>query len=165
MNILKNNDTRKTTRAVRLIAVCLIGAASIGLSAFSLRLTSTNNSAELEQFAGTWEARYQGTMFFTLHIKLTNGSLSGTCVHNDRLGWVDGELIPTGSAFSTEKILQASSSGKKLLIKIGNENSTDGVPVEFTLTAPGQAEGRITAPSDSGTPPQKKPWLFQRIGQ
>ena len=157
MNILKNNDTHKTTRAVRLIAVCLIGAASIGLSAFSLRLTSTNKSAELEQFAGTWEARYQGTTFFTLHIKLTNGSLSGTCVHNDRLGWVDGELIPTGSAFSTEKILEASSSGKKLLIKIGNENSTDGVPVEFTPTAPGQAEARITAPSDSGTPPRANP--------
>ena len=34
MNILKNNDTRRKTRAVRLIAVCLIGAASIGLSAF-----------------------------------------------------------------------------------------------------------------------------------
>jgi len=165
MNILKNNDTRKTTRAVRLIAVCLIGAASIGLSAFSLRLNSTNKSAELEQFAGTWEARYQGTTFFTLHIKLTNGSLSGTCVHNDRLGWVDGELIPTGSAFSTEKILEASSSGKKLLIKIGNENSTDGVPVEFTLTASGQAEARITAPSDSGTPPQSKPWHLQRVGQ
>ena len=60
MNILKNNDTRKKTRAVRLIAVCLIGAASIGLSAFSLRLNNARRSAELAQFAGTWEAKYKG---------------------------------------------------------------------------------------------------------
>lgn len=164
MNILKNNDTRKKTRAFRLIAVCLIGAASIGLSAFSLRL-NTSHSEDLTPFAGTWEAKYQGTTFFTLHLKLTNGSLGGTCVHNDRLEWVDGDLIPTGTEFSTEKILEASSSGKKLLMKIGNENSTEGFPLEFTLTAPGQAEAKITAPSDSGTPPQKKPWHLQRIGQ
>jgi hypothetical protein len=89
--------------------------------------------------------------------------LGGTCVHNDRLEWVDGELIPTGSEFSTEKILVASGSGKKLLMKIGNENSADSFPLEFTLTAPGQAEARITAPSDSGVPPQKKPWHLQRV--
>jgi hypothetical protein len=166
MNILGTKSAfGKKTRVLRLIAVCLVGFVSLGLSTFSLRLTSTNNSAELEQFAGTWEAKYQGTTFFTLHLKLTNGSLGGTCVHNDRLAWVDGELIPTGSEFSTEKILEASSSGKKLLMKIGNENSSDGFPLEFTLTAPGRAEAKITAPSDSGTPPQKKPWRLQRIGQ
>jgi bla regulator protein blaR1 len=164
MNILKTRKLGgKRTQALRFIAVCLVGGVSLGLSAFSLRVSSDNNSADLQQFAGTWEAKYQGTTFFTLHLKLTNASLGGTCVHNDRLAWVDGELIPTGSEFSTEKILEASSSGKKLLMKIGNENSTDGFPLEFTLTAPGQAEAKIIAPSDSGTPPQKKPWHLQRV--
>jgi beta-lactamase regulating signal transducer with metallopeptidase domain len=165
MHILKNNDIGKKTRAARLIAVCLIGAASIVLSAFSLRLNNAGRSEDLAPFAGTWEAKYQGTTFFTVHLKLINGSLGGTCVHNDRLEWVDGELIPTGSEFSTEKILEASASGKKLVMKIGKENSSDGVPLEFTMTAPGQAEARITAPSDSGTPPQKKPWHLQRVPQ
>ena len=164
MNILNNNDTRKQARAVRLIAVCLIGAASIGLSAFSLRL-NTSHSEDLTPFVGTWEAKYQGTTFFTLHLKLENGSLGGTCVHGERLTLVNGELIPDGSKLSTHKIVEASVSGKKLLLKIGDENSSDTFPLEFTLTGADQAEGRIVVASDSGTPPPKKPWHFERIGQ
>ncbi len=172
MNILKNNDTSKKTRAVRLITVCLIGAASIGLSAFSLRLNNASRSEDLAPFAGTWEAKYKGATFFTVHLTLANGSLGGTCVLGER--WAvtdDGEFIPDGSELSTHKILEATASGKKLLIKIsenkiGDETSSEVVPVELTLTGGDQAEGRVVARSNSDTPPpQKKPWHFQRIGQ
>jgi beta-lactamase regulating signal transducer with metallopeptidase domain len=172
MNILKNNDAGKKTRAVRLIAVCLIGAASIGLSAFSLRLNEARGSEDLARFAGTWEAKYKGTAFFTVHLTLANGGLAGTCVVGER--WAvtdDGEFIPDGSELSSHKILEATAAGKKLLFKIsrnkiGDETSSEGVPVELTLTGGNQAEGRVLAGSNSDTPPpQKKPWHFQRIGQ
>jgi beta-lactamase regulating signal transducer with metallopeptidase domain len=172
MNILKNNHTPKKTRAVRLITVCLIGAASIGLSAFSLRLNNSSRSEDLAPFAGTWEAKYEGTTFFTVQLTLTNGSLGGTCVLGERWAILDdGELIPDGSELSTHKILDATASGKKLLLKIsgnkiGDESSSEVVPVEFTLTGGDQAEGRVVAGSDSDTPPpQKKPWHFQRIAR
>jgi hypothetical protein len=171
MNILKNNDTRKKTRAVRLITVCLIGAASIGLSAFSLRLNNASRSDDPALFAGTWEAKYQGTTFFTVHLTLANGSLGGRCVLGERWEIVDGELIPDGSELSTHKILEATASGNKLLLKIsgnkiGDENSSEVVTVELTLTGGDQAEGKVVAGSNSDTPsPQKKPWHFQRIGQ
>jgi len=172
MNILKNNDTSKKTRGVRLITVCLIGAASLGLSAFSLRLNNASHSEHLAPFAGTWEAKYKGTTFFTVRVTLTNGSLGGTCVLGERWAILDdGELIPDGSELSTHKILEATASGKKLLLKIsgnkiGDETSSEVVPVELTLTGGDQAEGRVVAGSNSDTPPpQKKPWHFQRIGQ
>jgi beta-lactamase regulating signal transducer with metallopeptidase domain len=171
MNILQHNDTRKKTRAVRLIAVCLIGVASIALSAFSLRLNNASLSEDLAPFAGTWEAKYQGTAFFTVHLTLANGNLAGTCVVGERWEIVNGEFIPDGSELSTHKILEATASGKKLLLKIsgnkiGDENSSEVVPVELTLTGGDQAEGRVVAGSDSDTPPpQKKPWHFQRTGQ
>ena len=171
MNILKNNDTSKKTRAVRLITVCLIGAASIGLSAFSLRLNNANRSENPALFAGRWEAKYQGATFFTVNLTLANGSLGGTCVLGERWTIVDGEFIPDGSELSSHKILEATASGKKLLLKIsankiGDENSSEVVPVELTLTGGDQAEGRVVAGSNSDTPPpQKKPWHFQRIGQ
>jgi len=172
MNILKSNDTSKKTRIVRLIAVCLIGAASIGLSAFSLRLNN-NRSEDLAPFAGTWEAKYKGTTFFTVHLTLTNGSLGGTCVLGERWAILDdGELIPDGSELSTHKILEATATGKKILLlisgnKVGEDNSSEVVRVELTLTGGDQAEGRVVPiGSDSGTPsPQKKAWLFHRIGQ
>lgn len=170
MNILKNNDTRKKTRIIRLITVCLIGAASVGLSAFSLRLNNASNSEHLEMFAGTWEAKYQGEAFFTVHLTLANGSLGGTCVVGER--WAitsDGELIPDGSELSTHKILAATAAGKKLLIKIGNKigdesSSGDGVPIELALIGADQAEGRVV-PRPGSEMPQTKPWHFHRIGQ
>lgn len=169
MNILKTSDERKTWSA-RLIAVCLIGEASIGLSAFSLRLNNAGRSEDLALFAGTWEAKYQGATFFTVHLTLANGSLGGTCVLGERWEIVDGELIPDGSELSTHKILEATASGKKLLLKIsgnkiGDENSSEVVPVELTLTDRDQAEGRVAGSNSDTPPPQKKPWHFQRIGQ
>jgi beta-lactamase regulating signal transducer with metallopeptidase domain len=169
MNILKKNDTSKRARAVRLITVCLIGVASIGLSAFSLRLNNTSRSEDLEPFAGTWEAKYKGSTFFTVHLTLTNGSLGGTCVLGERWAILDdGELIPDGSELSAHRIMEATASGKKLLLKIsgnkiGDENSSEVVPVELTLTGGDQAEGRVAASDSDPTPPQKKPWHFQRI--
>ena len=98
--------------------------------------------------------------------------IGGTCVLGER--WavlVDGELIPDGSELSTHNISEATASGEKLLLKIsgnkiGDEVSSEVVPVELTLTGGDQAEGRVVAGSDSDTPPpQKKPWHFQRTGQ
>ncbi len=171
MNILKNNDTSKKTRVVRLITVCLIGVASIGLSAFSLRLNNTSRSEDLAPFAGTWEAKYKGITFFTVHLALTNGSLGGTCVLGERWAVIDdGELIPDGSELSTHRIMEATASGKKLLLKIsgnkiGDENSSEVVPIELTLMGGDKAEGRVAASDSDPTPPQQKPWHFQRIGK
>ena len=172
MNILENNITRKKTRAIRSIMVCVIGAASIGLSAFSLQLTNASRSGDLAPFAGTWEAKYKGATFFTVHLTLTNGSLGGTCVLGERWAMLDdGEFIPDGSELSTHKIVEVTAFGKKLLLKIsgnkiGEQNSSYVVPVELTLTGRDQAEGRVVAGATSETPPpQKKPWHFQRTGQ
>jgi hypothetical protein len=135
-----------------------------------LRLNNAGRSEDLALFAGTWEAKYQGATFFTVHLTLANGSLGGTCVLGERWEIVDGELIPDGSELSTHKILEATASGKKLLLKIsgnkiGDENSSEVVPVELTLTDRDQAEGRVAGSNSDTPPPQKKPWHFQRIGQ
>ena len=105
-----------------------------------------------------------------VRLMLTNGSLGGTCVPGERWAILDdGELIPDGSELSTHKILEATASGKKLLLeisgnKIGDESSSEVAPVEFTLSGGDQAEGRVVEGSSSDTPPlQKRPWQFQRI--
>jgi beta-lactamase regulating signal transducer with metallopeptidase domain len=173
MKILKNNGTPTKTRAMRWITVGLIGAASIGLPAFSLRLNNASSPEGPARFAGTWEAKYQGTTFFTVHLTLANGSLGGTCVVGERWAILeDGEFVPDGSELSTHKILEATASGKKLLVKIaGNkigddENSPEFVPLELTLTGRDQAEGRVVAgPNSDAPPPQTKPWNFQRVPQ
>jgi beta-lactamase regulating signal transducer with metallopeptidase domain len=163
MNILSTTKTNwQWTRAKQWTAACLVAAVCLGLSAFSLRVDAGSSPAELERFVGTWQAKYNGTVFFTFNIHSANGSLGGTCTHTDRLAYVDGELIPTGEKMSTEKITEAKVSGHRLLVKVAVDSS-DSVPFEFKLTANGQAEVRVLMESASGTPAPKKPWHFERV--
>ena len=163
MNILTTTKTNcEWARSRKWSAACLIALVCLGLSAFSLRVDEGRGSAELERFVGTWQAKYNGTVFFTFNIHSANGLLGGTCTHTDRLAYVDGELIPTGDKMSTEKITEAQISGQRLLIKFANDPS-DSIPFEFKLTANGEAEVKILVESSSGTPAPKKPWHFERV--
>jgi len=163
MNILATTRTDwEWTGTRRWTAACLVAAVCLSLSAFSLRVTGGSSPAELERFVGTWQAKYNGKVFFTLRINSENGRLGGTCTHVDRLEYVDGELIPTSDTMSTEKIAEAQISGQRLLLKIANDPS-DTIPLEFTLTSNGAADGKILVESSSGTPAPKKAWHFERV--
>ena len=163
MNILATTKTDwEWTRTRRWTAVCLVAAVCLSLSAFSLRVTGGSSTAELERFVGTWQAKYNGKVFFTLRINSENGRLGGTCIHADRLAYVDGELIPSSDTMSTERIAEAQVSGQRLLLKIADDPS-DTIPLEFRLTSNGGADVKILVESSSGTPAPKKPWHFERV--
>lgn len=161
MNVLNmRKNARRRSRPRMLAALFLVGAVSLVLSAFSVRVAADNTSADTQRFVGTWVTKYKGQAFFTIKLKSENGTLSGTCVHTDRVEWVDGELIPTGE-MTEQKIAEARVSGRKLNLQIGE---TDPISIELTLTGDGVGEGRaIVADSPDGPPPQKKPWHFQRV--
>ena len=112
MNILKNNDTRKKTRAVRLIAVCLIGAASIGLSAFSLRLNSTNSSRGTGAVCRNLGGKISGQTFFTVHLTLDERVSRRNMCSQRSPGIGRRGIDPDGSELSTQKILEATAPGK-----------------------------------------------------
>jgi beta-lactamase regulating signal transducer with metallopeptidase domain len=168
MNILKTRKASRTwARASRLVAACLVGIVSLGISAFSLRLTAFNGSEDLARFAGTWETKYKGQAFFTLKLEAANGTLAGTCVHVTRVAVLaDGELIPGTEETTTDQILEVRSYGEKLLLKIADGDNSHGIELEFTLTAKDQGDGIVfVRPSSDGPPPPKKPWHFQRVSR
>ena len=163
MNILATTKSRaEWTRTKKWTAVCLLAAVCLALSAFSLRVTGTS-AAELQRFAGTWETRYNGKVFFTIKLNFENGALHGICTHSVRLAYVDGELIPVDEKMDTEQIADAQVAGQKLLLRVGDGRTEDAVPLEFTLTGNGRADVRILVESSSGTPAPKKPWHFERV--
>jgi len=160
MNVLAmTKSTPEWTRTLKWTAVCLLAAFCLALSAFSFRVTAGISGVETERFAGTWETKYNGKVFFTIRLNVENGALRGTCTHSVRLAYVDGELIPSDEKTDTEKITDAQVSGQKLLLKVGDE----AIPLEFTLIGDGTADVRIMVESSSGTPAPKKPWHFQRV--
>ena len=162
LNAAKASD--KWARASRVMAACLVGAVSLGIAAFSLNIDSANTASDLQKFVGTWEAKYKGKTFFTLKLTMKDGTLGGTCIHVERLGWIDGELIPTSDEITTDRVLEAHASGQKLSLKIDHgTDSTDAFPFELTLIGKNVGEGKVIGKSSSGAPDQEKPWHFQRI--
>jgi beta-lactamase regulating signal transducer with metallopeptidase domain len=164
MNVLaRTKSNSEWTRTKKYAAVCLLAAACLALSAFSFRVAPGLNGAELDRFAGTWETKYNGKVFFTIKLGVENGALHGTCTHSVRLAYVDGELIPVEDKMETEGIAEVQVSGQKLLLKVGDSRTEDTVPLEFTLSGNGRADVRILVESPSGTPAPKKPWHFERV--
>src|SRR5215469_2192088 len=171
VNILNTTkESRRWRRSLKLLAVILVGAAALGISAFSLKLSADN--ADLQQFAGTWECQYKGKNFFTLKIAVQGAAINGTAVHPNRLTDVDGYLIPGSDQNSTDKIVEAHASGRRLLLRLADANdaSAPSWPLQFSLTGKDEAEGILVVenPSENSSdpeqaPPPKKPWHFQRV--
>lgn len=165
MNILRtsNNGSRKWARTLRLMAVCLVGAVALGISAFSLRL-GAENANDLKRFAGTWECKYKGKTFFTLKMALKDGVLGGTAVHSTRVVWVDGEIIPDTEETTNDRIFDTHPSGQELVIKIADgPNDADPISLIFKLTGKDEAEAKLIVEKQPSEPEQKKPWHFQRV--
>jgi hypothetical protein len=171
VNILNTTkERRRWRRSLRLLAVFLVGAAGLGISAFSLKLSAEN--ADLQQFAGIWECKYEGKTFFTLKIAVQGATISGTAVHPNRLTDVDGYLIPGSDENSTDKIVEAHASGRRLMLRFADatDASTPSWPLRFSLTGKDEAEGMLVVenPSKNSSdpeqaPPPTKPWHFQRV--
>jgi hypothetical protein len=164
VNILKTtNASRKWTRALRLLIVYVVGAVALGISVFSLKLAA-ENATDLRQFAGTWECKYKGRTFFTLKMAVKDGVLGGTAVHSKRVSWVDGEIIPDTDETTPDRIFDTHASGQELMIKIADgPNDSDPIALSFKLTGKDEAEAKLIVEKQPDAPPQKKPWLFQRI--
>jgi hypothetical protein len=164
VNILKTKTTSsKWTRAVRLTAVCLVGAVALGISVFSLKLAA-ENTINLQQFAGTWECKYKGRIFFTLKMAVHDGVLGGTAIHSKRVSWVDGELIPDTDETTNDKIFDTHASGQELTIQIADgPNDADPISINFKLVGKNESEAKLIVEKQPDAPAQKKPWHFQRV--
>lgn len=163
MNILKMPTNSSRTRIA--VAVAAVSAVSIFTCAFSLRVAANAVPADTQRFVGTWVTKYKGQTFITFNLKSANGKLGGSCVHVDRLDFVDGDLIPSSDQFTEQEIVDVKVNGNKLELHIGGH---DSIYAEFTLKGTNDADvimvGDRGSSPDQG-PPQKKPWHFQRIGE
>ena len=163
MNILKVPKNSSRTRMG--IAVAVVSGVTILSCAFSLRVSANAVPADTQRFVGKWVTKYKSQTFITFNLKSVNGKLGGSCVHVDRLDYVDGELIPSSDKFTEQEIVDVKVNGNKLDLHIGGH---DSIYAEFTLKDDNDAD--VIMVGDPGNspdqgPPQKKPWHFQRIAE
>ena len=166
VHIMTDRVVRKLNFARKLLlwtAACLVIALPIVFGLFKVTPAHASGSA-LDQFAGSWQTKYQGRAFFILNMAVKDGLLTGTAVHSTRITSQNGELVPDSDDNATDKIVEAHVSDQKLLLKIEDpEDPSEPMPLELRLTAQNEAEGRLVTDGQSGAPQQTKPWHFVRV--
>ncbi len=141
-----------------LAPICLLIAACLAVPAILAQAIPPT----LQQFAGTWQARFDGRVFQTITLEMRDGQLTGTAsgMHIELSS--SGELTQAEATGISDPIAEARLAGNALLLTIREKNSEDTVQFEMTLTGANEAEIRLVAPADAGSP---KPWKSERAAK
>ena len=166
VHIMNDRVVRKLTLDRKLLlwtAACLAVGLPLVFGLFKVTPADASESA-LDQFAGSWQSKYKGRTFFTLNLAVKDGLLTGTAVHSTRMASQNGELVPDSDDKATDRIIEAHASDGKLMLKIEDpEDPSAPIPLELSVTAQNEAEGRLVTDGQSGAPQQTKPWRFVRV--
>lgn len=170
MTLLTPNrrSNRRSSLARALVASCLLTAACLTTSAFSLQVAGSQRTPALQQFAGTWEGKFQGKTFITLKLAGRDGKLSGTVSRVKFWTGPNGELTDASSSQKEDAIaetepdrgvLHANTKVKGRIITDQGESELF-VRYNMRLTGTDQAELEV-----AGTPvnlPAAAPWKLVR---
>ncbi len=145
----------KMSVQVSLAATCFLVAAYFAVAACLAQAVQPT----LQQFAGTWQARFDGKVFQTIKLEMHEGQLTGTAsgIHIEQSS--SGKLTRAESTGVSDPIAEAKLTDKTLLLTIKVKDSEDTVQFEMTLTGTDQAQIRLVAPGEGGSP---KPWKSER---
>ncbi len=132
----------------------------LGVSGFSIQVIQpTSTDADLQQFVGTWHARFKGKTFLTINLEKQQGKLTGTASHAEIQLNKDGELPSAEEHDGSDPIVEAKLTSGILRITTKEQDSQDTIQCEMKLTGTDQAELRILTPPDVTAP---KPWKLER---
>ncbi len=163
MNVFaKANRIRKSrVRASGVGTLALLLVACIGVSGFSIQV-SQPTEVDLQQFVGTWHAKFKGKTFMTVELEKRNGKLTGSVSHG-QVG-VDektGEMTSAEERAGSDPIVEAKLTGGVLRITTKEEDSHETLQAEIKLTGIDQAEIRLLVPPEESVP-AFKPWKLER---
>ena len=129
----------------------------LGVSGFSIQVIQpTSTDADLQQFVGTWHARFKGKTFLTINLEKQQGKLTGTASHAEIQLNKDGELPSAEEHDGSDPIVEAKLTSGILRITTKEQDSQDTIQCEMKLTGTDQAELRILTPPDVTAP--NSPW-------
>jgi bla regulator protein blaR1 len=164
MNVLaKANRIRGTkAQASALATLVLLVVTCLGVSGLSIQVAQpTNTDGDLQQFVGTWQAKFKGKIFQTIKLEKRQGKLTGTVSHaNVGVDPESGELTDVEVLAGSDAITEAKLTRDVLRITEG-----DAIQFEMKIVGADQAQLRIVIPPDEADQVSKalKPWKLERM--
>jgi hypothetical protein len=114
-----------------------------------------------QQFAGSWQAEFQGKPFVTVKLQEQEGKLTGTISHVQIQLDASGELSSAEPQAGEDTLSETKVSGKVADFSSSDANGQNVVHYEIELTAADQAELRfVDVPSGTQAP---KPWKLAKL--
>jgi beta-lactamase regulating signal transducer with metallopeptidase domain len=162
MNVLaKSNRIRRTrARASILATLVLLLVTCLGVSGFSIQVAQpTKTDGDLQQFVGTWQAKFKGKIFQTIKLEIKQGKLTGTVSHANVGVDQSGELTDVEVLDGSDAITEAKLSSVLLWI-----TEEDAIQFEMKIIGDNQAQIQIVIPPGeaSQVPTTPKPWKLER---
>lgn len=139
------------------LALALMGL-SVAASVCSALQTSPDPS---DGFVGTWQGKFQGTVFVTLTLTKQDGKLTGSITHTtiqvDQAGNLTSAIPKAGS----DPITEATFANDQLHLTSKSEDGQDINQYEMKLQSAGQAELQMVNTPAGVTAP--KAWSLERL--
>jgi hypothetical protein len=123
-----------------------------------VQVTQPSN-ADLQQFVGTWQARFKDKIFEIIKLEKQQGKLTGTASLGEIQLDKDGELTSAHETDASDPIVEATVTGGILRITTKESSSQETTQFEIKLTGTDQAELRMLTPPEITAP---KPWKLVR---
>jgi beta-lactamase regulating signal transducer with metallopeptidase domain len=153
-------ESRAQASAVGTLALLLVTC--LGVSGFSIQVNQLSTEADLQQFVGTWHAKFKGKTFMTVELEKQNGKLTGSVSHGQvRVDEKTGEMTSAEERDGSDPIVEAKLTGGVLRITTKEEGSHETLQAEIKLTGIDQAEIRLLVPPEESVP-AFKPWKLER---
>ncbi len=137
------------------LAVMFVTAVSISASAQA-------NTKE-DRFAGTWQGKFNGTVFQVIKLKYKGGKYSGSVSRGNVETDNNGNLVKAELLSGSDPITDSKVEGDTLTITTKEKGSSQSIQFKITLTAPDKAEIAPIIPSAEVAAP--KPWTLEKTGK
>ena len=164
MNVFaKTTRIRKSwARASAVGTLALLLVTCLGVSGFSIQVREPGSDTGMEQFAGTWHAKFKSKTFMTVKLETQNGRFTGSVSHGSvAVDEKTGELTDARQLEGSDPIVEAKLSGGVLRITTKETDSHEILQSEMKLTGIDQAEIRLLVPPGESVP-AFKPWKLER---
>jgi hypothetical protein len=170
---LKNQNHRPWNNTKLVCANMLLIVALGAVSGMAHPTQSTGRDADLKQFTGTWEGKFEGKTFVTVKLEIKDRKLTGTISEFKIMVDPSGSIGEVEGTSANDAIADAKVSDKVLTFPVkvkgtvsagdSQVESTSELRWEIKLTSDNQAELRMVGTPAGG--PSIAPFKLERISR
>jgi len=171
LNLFRKTEHSDKTwgRAWTAVASCLLAAACLMASSFSIQVARAGSTAgELQRFAGTWEGKFKGKAFLSLKLTAKDGKISGTISRVNIQVDPSGILMDASALAKEDAISETAPEGTVLHLNTNAKGHISTLagdfdePIRYDMRLTGRDQAELQIASVPTGTPVPEAWKLER---